>query len=149
VLGKGLQQDFQELTAGKLCFRKQRALVADSQGKGETLVGCFDGGVKINCAGVPLKCYLGALLYDSGRLAQCCHDLEKWDGGGEAGMGCKREVQEGADICVCVCVYIYIQFSSVQSLSRFRLCDPMNRSTLIYFIVQQKLTQCCTAIMLQ
>ena len=96
---------------GKLCFRKQRALVADSQGNRETLVGCFDGGVKINCAGVPLKCYLGALLHGSGRSAQCCHDLEKWDGGGEAGMGCKREVQEGADICVCV--YIYI-FSSVQ-----------------------------------
>ena len=37
-----------------------------------------------------------------------CHDLEKWDGGGEAGVGFKREFQEGGDICVYIYIYIYI-----------------------------------------
>ena len=37
-----------------------------------------------------------------------CHDLEKWDGGGEAGVGCKREFQEGGDICIYIYIHIYI-----------------------------------------
>ena len=48
-----------------------------------------------------------------------CDDLEGWDR--EDG----REAQEGGDVGTCVCIW------------------------LIRFVVQQKLTQCCEAIILQ
>ena len=35
------------------------------------------------------------LLYRAGSSAQCCDDLEGWDGG----VG-GREIQEGGDICI-------------------------------------------------
>ena len=48
-----------------------------------------------------------------------CDDLERWDREGG------REPQEGGDMGTCVCIW------------------------LIHFVVQQKLTQYCEAIILQ
>ena len=62
----------------------------------------------------------GKLLHSTGRSARCFVDnLEGWEREGG------REAQEGGDMGI----YVYIQ--------------------LIHFVVQQKLTQHCKAIILQ
>ena len=63
-----------------------------------------------------------------------CINLDGWDGEGDG-----KEVQKRGNICIPMAdscwgltenrkFYKAIQFSSVQSLSRVRLCDHMNRS---------------------